>query len=101
MPRLVVVLILCAATFSIGSSVMACSYGGGEPSGIKWNLRHELVVAAEVVDVDDVGIGTILKVHRYFKGAGGEYLAIMPYPPSLQIAGRLRWYHTGDRKSVW
>ena len=94
MPRLLIVLIMCAALFSFAPQVFACSYAY-KPVDITWNIRHEIVVAAEVEAVDDVGIGTILKVHRYFKGAGGEYLAIMPYPPALQIAGRLRWYHTG------
>ena len=57
--------------------------------------RYDLIVAATVMDVDDVGIGTILKVDRYFKGAGGEYLAVMPYPPALQYAGYIRRYDTG------
>ena len=94
MHRLLVLLAFCGAYFVIVPQSFACSYSR-EPVDIKWNTGHEFVVAAEVVDVDDAGIGTILRVHRYFKGSGGEYLAIMPYPPALQIAGRLRWYHTG------
>lgn len=94
MRRLLLMSLLCAALFSITRQALACSYVR-EPSSVEWNTRHEIIVAAEVEAVDDVGIGTILKVHRYFKGSGGEYLAIMPYPPALQIAGRLRWYHTG------
>lgn len=94
MSRLMMLLTVCGFVFSFAPRAFACSYAR-EPVDIKYNMQYELIVAAEVVDVDDVGIGTVLKVHRYFKGAGGEYLAIMPYPPALQIAGRLRWYHTG------
>lgn len=94
MRRLLPLIVWCTVILATAHQALACSYSR-EPVDIKWNTRHEFVVAAEVIDVDDVGIGTILKVQRYFKGAGGEYLAIMPYPPALPIAGRLRSYHTG------
>ncbi|MCY4063185.1 MAG: hypothetical protein OXG53_12505 [Chloroflexi bacterium] len=58
-------------------------------------MRNDLVVAATVQEYDDVGIGTILKVDQYFKGAGGEYLVLMRYPPALQYAGHIRKYDTG------
>ncbi|MYD10528.1 MAG: hypothetical protein F4X02_10860 [Chloroflexi bacterium] len=94
MPRLLLILTVCGFAFSFAPQSFACSYAF-EPSDIKWNTRYEILVAAEVVDVDDVSIGTILKVHRYFKGSGGEYLAVMPYPPALQHAGFIRRYDTG------
>ena len=75
--------------------VLAC--GGVEQFYplIEGITRYDLIVAATVQEYDDVGIGTILKVDRYFKGTGGEYVVLMPYPPALQNAGYTRRYDTG------
>lgn len=94
MSRLPALLLLCYALLSLPPRAFACVQIPS-PNDIKHITGYDLVVAADVLEVDDAGIGAILQAHRYLKGHGGEYLAIMPYPPALQIAGRLRWYHTG------
>ena len=48
-----------------------------------------------LMDEDDMALNEILQVDRYFKGEGGEYLAVAFYPPALQSAGHLRRYVTG------
>ena len=75
---------------------LACSGGGFENilSGEEI-ARFDLVVAATVHDVDDAGVGHILKVERYFKGSGGEFLVRMPYGPGIQAATHVRRYDTG------
>ena len=92
MRGLLFIVFLTSALFSLGSTVIAC--GGYVVTSIENAAQHELFVAAEVVDVDDVGINAILKVDRYFKGTGSEYLTVMRFPPSLQVAGQIRRYHT-------
>lgn len=93
MRSLLIVTIVCFTLLSFGSSVYACS--GFEHTSIEDISRYDLLVAATVIDVDDRGINAILKVERYFKGRGDEYLAVMRHPPALHYAGKVRRYETG------
>lgn len=88
-----IVTIICFALLSHALPVVACS--GFTHSSIEDITRYELIVAATVVEVDDRGINAILKVERYFKGSGDEYLAVMRHPPALHYAGKVRRYETG------
>ena len=85
--------IACVALLSFASPIFACS--GFTRTSIEDIPRFELLVAATVVDVDDRGINAVLKVDRYFKGSGDEYLAVMRHPPALHYAGEVRRYETG------
>lgn len=76
--------------------VLACAGGGFENTLSKEEIAaFDYVVAATVHDVDDAGVGHILKVDRYLKGSGGEFLVRMPYGPGLQAATHVRRYDTG------
>ena len=93
MRGLLFIVILVSALLSLGSPVFAC--GSGYLVTLEDITYYDVIVAATVVDVDDVGMGEILKVDRYFKGTGGEFLVEMPYPPALQVATHVRRYDTG------
>ena len=92
MRKLLIILIICIAVLAMAPSAFACS---GVGRYFEYIANYDTIVAATVMDVDDVGIGTVLKVDRYFKGAGDGYLAIMQHPPALQHAGHIRRYDTG------
>ena len=85
--------IVCFALLSVASFVLACS--GFTRTSIEDISRYELLVAATVVDVDDRGINAVLKVDRYFKGSGDEYLVVMRHPPALHYVSEIRNYKTG------
>ena len=51
-------------------------------------------VRATVMDVDDRGFSAILKVQKYYKGEGPEWLAVVRYPVGLETARRVRGYPT-------
>ena len=74
----------------LSSAIPASACTGPYTPPFESIARYDLIVAATVVDLDDVGIGAILRVDRYFKGAGGEHLAVMEHPPALQYAGHIR-----------
>lgn len=74
------------------SLVKAC--GGGAPFFVQEFDDRDLIVHATVLDVDDRGYNAILQVDRYFKGDGGEYLAVMRYPPALEVVATIREYDT-------
>ncbi|MCY4019978.1 MAG: hypothetical protein OXG39_11275 [Chloroflexi bacterium] len=92
MRKLLIILVICIALLVLAPSAFACS-GVGQP--FENIVNYDAIVAATVMDVDDVGISAVVKVDRYFKGAGDEYLAIMQHPPALQHAGHIRRYDTG------
>ena len=84
---------VCFGLLAFASPVFACS--GYTLSSIEGIARYETVVAATVVDVDDRGANAVLKVDRYFKGKGDEYLTVVRHPPALHYAGKVRRYETG------
>ena len=87
-------LILFCVLLSLGTPTMAC--GGRFPTSIEYAATFDAFVGAEVVAVDDVGINAILKVDRYLRGSGAEYIVIMRHPPALQHAGAKRSDTTSD-----
>ena len=96
MLRKIILTVFMVAIVSPVAVVLACASGGYEfVDSIEDIAHYDLIVAATVHDVDDAGIGHILKVERYFKGSGGEFLVRMPYGPALQAATRVRLYDTG------
>jgi len=84
-----IVLILFWALLSTGTPAFAC--GGYYPTSIEYAATFDAFVKAEVVAVDDIGINAILKVDRYLRGSGGEYIVIMRHPPALQNAAVRRY----------
>lgn len=84
-----IVLILSWALLSTGTPAFAC--GGFYPTSIEYAATFEAFVGAEVVAVDDVGINAILKVDRYLRGSGDEYIVIMRHPPALQHSAARRY----------
>ncbi len=88
--------LFCAVCLMPLPNISACVSGEYEfLQSIEEITRYDLIVSATVHDIDDAGIGEILRVDRYFKGSGGEFLASMPVPPALQVATHIRSYDTG------
>ena len=94
MRGLLFIVILVSALLSLGSTVIAC--GGYEVTSIDRMVEFsELVVSARVDYVDDLGENAILQVDRYFKGNGGEYVAVVGTRPAAYYADSLRDYSNG------
>ncbi len=76
------------------SQALAC--GGSEGSYLDQVMElSDLVVAARVDFVDALGENAILHVDRYFKGNGGEYLAVVGTRPAWFVGDTLRDYANG------
>ena len=73
---------------------LAC--GGSEGSYLDQVMElSDIVVSARVDYVDALGENAILHVDRYFKGNGGEYLAVVGTRPAWFVGDALRDYTNG------
>lgn len=84
-----IVLCLFWALISFVTPAFAC--GGYYPTSIEYAATSYAFVKAEVVAVDEIDINAILKVDRYLRGSGAEYIVIMRHPPALQHAAERRY----------
>lgn len=86
--------ILCIAALSLSAPVFACS--GREETSIDRVVEiSDIVVSARVDYVDALGENAVLHVDRYFKGSGGEYLAVVGTRPAWFVGDSLRDYTNG------
>lgn len=92
MRRLVLTCLLLLLSIVTTNPVHAC--GGGAPFAVQFLEDHDFIVHATVLEVDERGYNAILQVDRYFKGHGGEHLAVMRYPPALEVVAAVRGYDT-------
>ena len=95
MRKFLILAIFCGAFLLPVSRAVACGGGGDyyQPT-IQDFAEYDVIVAGKIIAEDDIELNEILQVDRYYKGEGGEYLAISFYPPALQAAGYIRWYDT-------
>ena len=76
------------------SEALAC--GGRTGYSLDYVMEYsDLVVSARVDTVDALGENAILHVDRYFKGIGGEYLAVVGTRPAWFFGDTLRDYTNG------
>ncbi|MCY4019979.1 MAG: hypothetical protein OXG39_11280 [Chloroflexi bacterium] len=86
--------ILWIAALSLSAPVFAC--GGGILDSLDDVMESaDLVVSARVDYVDALGENAVLHVDRYFKGSGGEYLAVVGTRPAWFVGDSLRDYTNG------
>ncbi len=95
MRKFLMLAIFCSALLLPVSRAVACGGGGDyyQPT-IQDFAEYDVIVAGKIIAEDDIELNEILQVDRYYKGEGGEYLAISFYPPALQAAGYIRQYDT-------
>lgn len=93
MKRLLLICSMFLMTMMSFSETYACS--GGFPFTVDRLPRTDVIVHATVVEVDDRGYNAILRVDRYFKGEGSEYVAVMRWEPGLEVSADIRSYVTG------
>ena len=62
---------------------------------------RDVVVSATVDYVPDLGANFILKVNRYFKGSGGQYISVVYWRPAVYYADTVRDYDNGCLSVGW
>lgn len=73
---------------------LACT-GGGRQFQVSDLPSVDLLVRATVIDTDDPGYSTVLRVEDYYKGEGDRLLTIMNYSHGFSSGKLVRGYDTG------
>lgn len=88
----VLILLLSWMTFSV-PSVYACSGGVGVTPDISVLLNRDVLIRGIVVE--NSGGNSIIRVERYLKGSGNEYILLNQQSPALYINKSIRNYDYG------
>ena len=100
MRKLLVLALFFAIFLMPMSQVMACSRWEFAPIDDVVEYR-DVVVSGTVDYVDHLGANFVLKVDRYFKGSGGEYISVVYWRPALVYANSVRDYDQGCLSVGW
>ena len=100
MRKLLSIAIAAIFLLSLQSPAWAC--GGYKFSPLEDVVQwRDLLVSATVDYVDKLGTNFILKVDRYYKGSGGQYLPVVYWRPAVYYADTVRDYDNGCLNVGW
>lgn len=93
--RFFIVVALLFTLYVLTDSTTARACSGYPHFGVSNLPEADVLVKATVIDADDAGMNSILRVEEYYKGSGNQLITVMRYAPSLQTSALVRGYDTG------